>query len=89
MSLFGKGGKVNQDAKIASEIESAIKSILIKYSEQETRLSKIEQENISLKTQLDEIGKQPISKGIKQPDRNVTVALTKKERILDTIRKHN
>jgi len=84
-----EGGKVNQDAKIASEIESAIKSILIKYSEQETRLSKIEQENISLKTQLDEIGKQPISKGIKQPDRNVTVALTKKERILDTIRKHN
>ena len=84
-----EGGKVNQDAKIASEIESAIKSILIKYSEQETRLSKIEQENISLKTQLDEIGKQPISKGIKQPDRNITVGLTKKERILDTIRKHN
>jgi len=32
--MAGEDGKVSNDAKIASEIESAIKSILIKYSEQ-------------------------------------------------------
>jgi hypothetical protein len=84
-----EGGKVNNDAKIASEIESAIKSILIKYAEQETRLSAIEKENVTLKSQLEEIGKQPSSKGIKQPERTENVAMTKTERILQTIRKHN
>ena len=84
-----ESGKVNNDEKIASEIESAIKSILIKYSEQETRLSAIEKENVTLKSQLDEIGKQPISKGIKQPERTENVAMTKQGRILETIRKHN
>ena len=75
-------GKVNQDEKIASEIESAIKSILIKYAEQETQITQ-------LKSQIEEIGKQPASKGIKQPERNESVALTKQGRILETIRKHN
>ena len=59
-------GKVSNDAKIASEIESAIKSILIKYSEQEQRIGKVEQENVELKNQIVELGQQPASKGIKQ-----------------------
>ena len=58
------------------------------YYNQEERLSKIEQENVTFKSQLEEIGKQPVSKGIKQPERNETVALTKQGRILQTIRKN-
>jgi hypothetical protein len=60
-------GKVNQDEKIASEIESAIKSILIKYSEQQETITE-------LKSQLDEIGKQPSSKGIKQAEVQVDLS---------------
>jgi len=73
-------GKVSNDAKIASEIESAIKSILIKYSEQEAKI-------VELSTQVEELGKAPASKGIKQPDTNVNLSImTKKERILYNLR---
>lgn len=51
-------GKVSNDAKIASEIESAIKSILIKYTSQEAKISELE-------NQIAELGKQPASKPIK------------------------
>jgi len=74
-------GKVSNDAKIASEIESAIKSILIKYNEQEKTI-------LELKEQVIELGKQPASKGIKQAD-NVSLDLSKmskKERILFNLR---
>jgi hypothetical protein len=74
-------GKVSNDAKIASEIESAIKSILIKYNEQEKTI-------LELKEQVVELGKQPASKGIKQPD-NVSVdfsKMSKQERILFNLR---
>jgi len=50
-------GKVSNDAKIASEIESAIKSILIKYSEQSKQIK-------DLQSQLAELSKQPASKPI-------------------------
>lgn len=50
-------GKVSNDAKIASEIESAIKSILIKYTAQEAKI-------VELEAQVVELGKQPISKPI-------------------------
>lgn len=50
-------GKVSNDAKIASEIESAIKSILIKYTAQETKISDLE-------NQIAELSKQPASKPI-------------------------
>jgi hypothetical protein len=53
-----EGGKVSNDAKIASEIESAIKSILIKYSEQSEELKE-------LKAQFAEMANQPASKPIK------------------------
>jgi len=73
-------GKVSNDAKIASEIESAIKSILIKYSEQEQKITE-------LSAQVIELGKAPISTGIKQPEINVDLSkMTKKERILQTLR---
>jgi hypothetical protein len=75
-------GKVSNDAKIASEIESAIKSILIKYSEQQAEI-------LELKSQVVELGKEPVSKGIKQAD-NVVVDLSKmskQERILFELRK--
>lgn len=50
-------GKVSNDAKIASEIESAIKSILIKYSEQSKQIE-------DLQSQVTELSKQPASKPI-------------------------
>jgi hypothetical protein len=53
-----EGGKVSNDAKIASEIESAIKSILIKYNEQSEELKE-------LKAQFAEMANQPASKPIK------------------------
>ena len=83
-------GKVSNDAKIASEIESAIKSILIKYSEQEQRLTKIESENLELKNQIVEFGLQPANKGIKQPDNTVVdlSKLGKKERLTLAIRQN-
>ena len=73
-------GKVTQDEKIASEIESAIKSILIKYAEQEKKITE-------LSAQVIELGKEPVSKGIKQPLVNVDLAtMTKQERILYNLR---
>jgi len=73
-------GKVTQDEKIASEIESAIKSILIKYAEQELKITE-------LSAQVIELGKEPVSKGIKQPLVNVDLAtMTKQERILYNLR---
>jgi len=50
-------GKVSNDAKIASEIESAIKSILIKYTAQEQKIAELESKII-------ELGQQPASKPI-------------------------
>ena len=83
-------GKVNTDAEIAKEIETAIKSILIKYSEQEQRLTKIESENVELKNQIVEFGLQPANKGIKQPDNTVVdlSKLSKKERLTVAIRQN-
>lgn len=73
-------GKVSNDAKIASEIESAIKSILIKYNEQEQAI-------VELKAQVLELSKEPISTGIKQPQVNIDLSnMTKKERILHNLR---
>lgn len=73
-------GKVSKDAKIASEIESAIKSILIKYSEQEQTITE-------LKAQVDELGKQPASKPIHSTPVQVDLSkMTKQERILFNLR---
>jgi hypothetical protein len=70
----------NNDAQIAEEISTAIKSILIKYNEQEATI-------LQLKAEVEELGKQPASKGIKQPEVNVNFAtMTKKERILFNLR---
>jgi len=77
-------GKVSNDAKIASEIESAIKSILIKYTAQEQRIAELEK-------QLIEFGKQPSEKKIVNTTVPVNVDLskmTKKERIFNAINKN-
>ena len=58
MAAPEQDGKVSNDAKIASEIESAIKSILIKYEAQEEKIAELE-------AQIVEMGKQPASKPIK------------------------
>lgn len=65
-------GKVSNDAKIASEIESAIKSILIKYEAQEKvtanltqELSEVKKQNEILKSEVVELGKQPAVAAIK------------------------
>ena len=73
-------GKVSNDAKIASEIESAIKSILIKYTAQEQTITE-------LKSQVDELGKQPASKPIHSTPMQVDLSkMTKQERILFNLR---
>lgn len=75
-------GKVSNDAKIASEIESAIKSILIKYTAQEQRIAELE-------NQVTELGKQPSEKPLKNnPTIKVDLSkMTKKERIFNAINK--
>jgi len=78
--MGGEDGKISNDAKIASEIESAIKSILIKYSEQEQKL-------VTLTAQVEDLGKQPASKGIKQPEFQVDLSkMNKQQRILHNLR---
>lgn len=75
-------GKISNDAKIASEIESAIKSILIKYTAQETKI-------VELEAQVLELGKQPASKPIKSTPVQVDFSkMTKTERIFNTINKN-
>lgn len=75
-------GKVSNDAKIASEIESAIKSILIKYEAHEAALTE-------LKSMITELGKQPASKPIQGTPVQVDFSkMTPQERIYNTINKH-
>lgn len=73
-------GKVSNDAKIASEIESAIKSILIKYTSQEQRIAELEK-------QIIELGKQPSEKKIINTKQiNVDLSkMSKQERIFNKI----
>jgi hypothetical protein len=47
---------------------------LIKYSEQEKRIAKVENENVELAKQVLELGQQPASKGIKQPEKQVDLS---------------
>lgn len=76
-----------------SEIEQAIKSILVKYSEQVnskleafgTKLSEVTKENESLKNELVEFSKKPSAKPITATP---TAAKTAKERIYNTILKN-
>ena len=75
-------GKVSNDAKIASEIESAIKSILIKYSEQSKQIE-------DLQNQLTEMSKQPASKPINGTPVQIDFSkMTKQERIAFTLNKN-
>jgi len=70
----------NNDAQIAEEISTAIKSILIKYNEQEQKI-------VELTAQVEELGKQPVSTGIKQPQVQVDLSkMSKQERILFNLR---
>ena len=76
----GEDGKVSNDEKIASEIESAIKSILIKYTSQEQTITE-------LKEQVAELSKQPASKPIQGTPVQVDFSkMTPKERILNVIK---
>jgi len=61
-------GAPNNDAQIAEEISTAIKSILIKYSEIETKLNAVLEKNTKLEEDVLELSKQPASKGIKQKE---------------------
>jgi len=79
-------GKVSNDAKIASEIESAIKSILIKYSEVESKVDLLIAENTELKSQLTELSAQPASKPIRSTPVQVDFSkMTAKERLFNTL----
>lgn len=76
-------GKVSNDAKIASEIESAIKSILIKYTAQEAKI-------VELENQITELGKQPASKPINSAPVQIDFSkMTAKERIFNAIKSNN
>jgi len=80
--MGNEDGKVSNDAKIASEIESAIKSILIKYTAQETKIAELE-------NQITELSKQPASKPINGTPVQIDFSkMTAKERILNTINKN-
>jgi len=80
----------NNDAQIAEEISTAIKSILIKYSEQEKRITDLEAVNVTLSEQLIELGKEPASKGIRQTEQQVDLSkLSKQERLTRAIRGEN
>lgn len=79
-------GKVSNDAKIASEIESAIKSILIKYSEVEAKVDALISENTQLKAQVTELSEQPASKPIKATPVQVDFSkMSAKERLQATL----
>lgn len=66
--------KSNQDTKIAKEIESAIKSILIKYSELEGKVDTVIKENAELKLALSETpAKTKINLTATQNDKNLTL----------------
>ena len=83
-------GKVSNDAQIAQEIESAIKSILIKYSEMETKVNALESKNVELSNQLAELSKEPAAKPIKSAPVQVDLSkMTAKERIFNTLKKVN
>ena len=71
-------GKVSNDAKIASEIESAIKSILIKYTAHETKIANLE-------NQIAELSKQPASK----PIQGTPVQMAQKGKFSDLLNKLN
>ena len=80
MAVPETDGKVSNDAKIASEIESAIKSILIKYTTQEQTIAE-------LKSQVEALGKQPASRPISSTPMQVDLSkMTKQERILFNLR---
>lgn len=81
--MAGEDGKVSNDAKIASEIESAIKSILIKYSEHDKAIEALTKENVELKKQLLEFSEQPAAKPIRSNPTQVDLkSMTKKERLM-------
>ena len=71
-------GKVSNDAKIASEIESAIKSILIKYTAQEKKIA-------TLENQIAELSKQPASK----PIQGTPIQVAQKGKFSDLLNKLN
>lgn len=78
---------VSNDAKIAEEISTAIKSILIKYAEQEQTISELKTELSTVKDELIELGEKPASKGIKQPEHQIDLSkLSKKERLTLALR---
>ena len=78
-------GKVSNDAQIAQEIESAIKSILIKYSEIEKTVIELKEENEKLKGEFLELSKQPAAKPIK----GTVVQMGQKAKFSDLLNKLN
>ncbi len=83
---MAEDGKVSNDAKIASEIESAIKSILIKYSEQGKAIEVLTAKNVEFEKQITELSAQPASKPIRSNPTQVDLkSMTSKERLMFTV----
>lgn len=74
MSTETVSEKANQDTQIAKEIESAIKSILIKYSELEAKVDAVIKDNSELKLALSKTpAKTKINLTATQSDNNLTL----------------
>jgi hypothetical protein len=77
--------EAKDDAKIAQEIESAIKSILIKYTDVSAKVAELEKANLELKEQVVELSKEPAAKPIK----STVVQMEAKGKFKDLINKIN
>lgn len=81
--MGAENGKVSTDAEIAKEIETAIKSILIKYEKVEKEVAEVKSENVALKNQLESISQEPAARPIRSNPTQVDFSkMSTKQRIL-------
>ena len=81
--------EVSNDAKIAQEIESAIKSILIKYSAIEQVIETLKSENTKMAAQLLELSKSPAAKPIKSTPTQANVEMSAYQKFIERNKKFN
>jgi hypothetical protein len=85
MSTVGEVGKT--ESKMVEEVSNAIKSVLIKYNEQEAVIVDLKSQLSELKTQVIELGKQPSEKKI--VNTTTKVEFTQKGKFSDLLNKLN
>lgn len=80
------GEVANKESKMVEEVSNAIKSVLIKYNEQDAVITELKSQLSELKTQIIELGKQPSEKPIKN---TTTVTMSQKGKFSDLLNKLN